>query len=100
MTSLAINLWICGGVTAACWLASVVTREYSWTDRIWSIVPIAYAWVFAAHADQWRVSLVAALITLWGARLTFNFWRRGGYAPGGEDYRWAILRKRMPGWGY
>ncbi|PKQ27019.1 MAG: hypothetical protein CVT64_00800 [Actinobacteria bacterium HGW-Actinobacteria-4] len=100
MTSLAINLWICGGVAAACWLASVVTREYSWTDRIWSIVPIAYAWVFAAHAWDARVTLVAVLITLWGARLTFNFWRRGGYAPGGEDYRWAILRGRMPGWAY
>ena len=27
-----------------------------------------------------------------------NFWRKGGFAPGGEDYRWAILRERMPPW--
>ena len=38
-----------------------------------------------------------ALVTLWGARLTFNFARKGGYAPGGEDYRWAVLRARMNG---
>ncbi|MCR2827503.1 DUF1295 domain-containing protein, partial [Microbacterium sp. zg.Y909] len=38
--------------------------------------------------------LMAALVTLWGARLTFNFARKGGYS-GMEDYRWAILRKRM-----
>jgi steroid 5-alpha reductase family enzyme len=100
MSALVINLWICGGVTLACWLASVVFKEYSWTDRIWSVVPAVYAWVFAIHASDPRVTLVAVLITLWGARLTFNFARRGGYAPGGEDYRWAILRARMPGWAY
>lgn len=98
MTSLVVNLWICGAVTAGCWLASVLTREYSWTDRIWSITPIVYAWVFAARADDPRATLVAVLVTAWGARLTFNFARRGGYAPGGEDYRWAILRARLPGW--
>ena len=39
---------------------------------------------------------MALLATAWGARLTFNFWRRGGYAwppwSGVEDYRWAVLR--------
>jgi steroid 5-alpha reductase family enzyme len=39
-------------------------------------------------------------VTLWGARLTFNFARRGGYAPGGQDYRWAIIRSRIPGWAF
>lgn len=33
LTSFAISLLICGGVSVACWLASVVTREYSWVDR-------------------------------------------------------------------
>lgn len=32
-----------------------------------------------------------------GARLTFNFARKGGYT-GMEDYRWAILRGRMKPW--
>ena len=41
---------------------------------------------------------MALLTTLWGARLTFNFARKGGYAPGGEDYRWAELKKRMAPW--
>ncbi|HZL81604.1 MAG TPA: DUF1295 domain-containing protein, partial [Demequina sp.] len=26
--------------------------------------------------------------------------RRGGYAPGGEDYRWGIIRSRIPGWAF
>ncbi len=37
------------------------------------------------------------LATAWGARLTFNFARKGGYT-GVEDYRWAILRGRMRPW--
>lgn len=98
MSPLTLALWICGAVTAACWLASVLTREYSWTDRVWSIAPVAYAWVFAARADDARATLVAILVSLWGARLTFNFARKGGYTPGGEDYRWAILRGLLPGW--
>ncbi len=100
MTSLAINLWICGGVAAACWLASVFSREYSWVDRLWSVVPVVYMWIFAARSGDARAVLVAMLVTAWGARLTFNFARRGGYAPGGEDYRWAIIRSRIPGWAF
>jgi steroid 5-alpha reductase family enzyme len=38
---------------------------------------------------------MAVLATAWGARLTFNFARKGGYAKGGEDYRWKALRERM-----
>lgn len=41
--------------------------------------------------------LLAVLVTVWGARLTFNFARKGGYT-GTEDYRWAILRGRMRPW--
>jgi steroid 5-alpha reductase family enzyme len=54
-------------------------------------------WVFAVAAglQDARLDLMAGLVTLWGARLTFNFARKGGYAPGGEDYRWEVLRGRM-----
>ena len=38
---------------------------------------------------------MALLSTLWGLRLTYNFWRKGGYSSGGEDYRWPVLRKKL-----
>jgi steroid 5-alpha reductase family enzyme len=65
-------------------------------DRLWSIVPVAYVWVFAIAAGlaDLRLDVMAVLVTLWGARLTFNFARKGGYS-GHEDYRWPILRARM-----
>lgn len=40
---------------------------------------------FASFADP-RLNLMAVLVTLWGARLTYNFARKGGYT-GMEDYR-------------
>lgn len=86
----------CAAIAASCWLLSVITREYSWVDRVWSITPVAYVGYFA-WASGWtpRLVLLATLVLCWGARLTFNYARKGGYAPGGEDYRWAALRKGM-----
>jgi len=97
MTSLELGAYACAVVAFACWLLSVLTREYSWVDRLWSVVPPLYvAWF--AYQDGFsntRLVVMTVLATLWGARLTYNFARKGGYAAGGEDYRWAELRKRM-----
>lgn len=94
---------LCGGALIAvsiallAFLTSEVTGNYSQVDRLWSILPPVFAWYFAA-ASHWnqRLVLMAVLATGWGARLTFNFWRRGGYSwppwRGMEDYRWAVLR--------
>jgi steroid 5-alpha reductase family enzyme len=97
---LIICVWIFVGAWAGSWLLSVVTREYSWVDRLWSLIPIAYVAVFAGAADfaDARLNTMLALVVAWGARLTYNFARKGGYAPGGEDYRWGLLRQRMSGW--
>ena len=96
MGPLVVCLAICAAIIVGTWVASVATREYSWVDRVWSIAPVVYVWVFAvAGAFDARLVLMAVLVTLWGIRLTFNFARKGGYRPGGEDYRWSELRRRM-----
>ena len=89
-------LILCLVLAALCWLLSVLTREYSWVDRLWSIAPPIYClWVAgAADFDSARLNLMAGLVTLWGVRLTFNYARKGGYWKGGEDYRWATVRAR------
>ncbi|MCY4016517.1 MAG: DUF1295 domain-containing protein [Gammaproteobacteria bacterium] len=76
---------------------SLLTREYSWADRFWSMAPPIYCLVVAAGAgfESARLNLMTVLVTLWGVRLSYNFWRKGGFKPGGEDYRWAYLRERM-----
>jgi steroid 5-alpha reductase family enzyme len=100
MSPLLVVLFVVLAVCAFCWVASLITKDTSWVDRIWSIVPVVYVWIFAIAAglSDPRLDVMAVLVTLWGARLTFNFARKGGYGGIGgdhEDYRWAVLRARM-----
>ena len=79
------------------WSLSILTREYSWVDRWWSIAPAVYA-IYVAWFEGFgdlRLNIMALLIFMWAARLTFNFARKGGFAPGGEDYRWAVLQEKL-----
>lgn len=102
MEPLTIVLIVAAVTCAGCWIASLLTKDTSWVDRIWSIVPAVYVWIFAIEgvvdgSDASRLILMALLVTAWAIRLTFNFARKGGYT-GMEDYRWAILRARMAPW--
>ena len=82
---------------------SVISGNCSKVDQIWSITPWIYGWLFyylfSANIPPLESSkgyILCILITIWGIRLTFNFWRRGGYGnffQHEEDYRWPILRK-------
>ncbi|RNA01712.1 hypothetical protein BpHYR1_015591 [Brachionus plicatilis] len=89
----------CGILSLICWLATIITDNYSQVDRLWSIIPAVYAWFFVYFGYQTnaerctRSSIMAALVTLWGARLTYNFWRKDGYNLKTEDYRWIYVRK-------
>jgi len=86
------------GVAALCFVVGEITGNVSQVDKLWSIVPVGYAW-FAAwkFAFEPRLALMAALATVWGVRLTYNFSRHGGYSwkfwSGHEDYRWAHVRQ-------
>ncbi len=87
------------GVALTCFAVSELTRNCSQVDKLWSLIPIVYVWYFAIQSGyNERLVLMAILVSIWGARLTYNFWRRGGYHwipwKGEEDYRWAVLRKR------
>ena len=85
----------------AVWLTAAlgaVTDEYSWVDRIWSIAPWVYVWVFALHptmvlgeADKGatdfdgllpfpvsRLTLVAVLATLWCVPPTTGMRQKSG----------------------
>ena len=94
-------LWVAGGLALICWVLSLITKEYSWVDRLWSITPVLFAVHFAGYVgfSDARLNLMAALAVLWGVRLTYNFVRKGGYKPGGEDYRWEEIQEKIgPRW--
>lgn len=89
--------WLMLAVALTCFVVGEITANYSQVDKLWSIVPVVYAWVLTVQGGlDPRMLLMAGLITVWGARLTYNFWRQGGYSwrfwRGQEDYRWAHVR--------
>lgn len=74
-------------------LVTEMSGNYSSVDRLWSVLPVLYTWHFYVHgAGDTRTLAMALLATVWGLRLSYNFWRKGGYS-GEEDYRWPVLRE-------
>ena len=92
-------LLVAAAACAISWIASLISGDTSWVDRLWSVLPVIYVWIFAGFSSlhNARLNVMAMAVTIWGIRLTFNLARKGGYT-GLEDYRWPILRARMRPW--
>ncbi|KAL7266574.1 hypothetical protein RUND412_010876 [Rhizina undulata] len=89
---------LCLTVAALTLALSEINRNYSQVDRLWSLLPSLYIGHFTlfAHLKGFpteRLDTLATFVALWSIRLTYNYWRRGGYNVGSEDYRWTLVRK-------
>jgi steroid 5-alpha reductase family enzyme len=78
-------------------LVSEVNKNYSQVDRAWSIVPAVYVghytyWAHAHGLPAQRLDNILVFAVIWSTRLTFNYWRKGGYSIGSEDYRWERVK--------
>ncbi|KAI0671935.1 DUF1295-domain-containing protein [Trametes maxima] len=107
----------------AAWILSLVTGNVSQVDRVWTFLPTIYTAYFAllplwpnkphgffwpyvpetAHPDlvanySPRALLMFGLVFIWMCRLSYNTWRRGLFNLSDEDYRWAIVRQKVPTW--
>ncbi|KAH8692923.1 DUF1295 domain protein [Talaromyces proteolyticus] len=81
-------------------LAAELRGNFSQVDCWWSILPTIYnahfyAWAHLNELPTERLKTVAIFSAIWSIRLTYNYWRKGGYQWGAEDYRWPILRERI-----
>ena len=95
------SLFIYGILTIACFGVGEISKNYSQVDKVWSIAPMIYVWFFTYNSDfNSRMVIMSILVTIWGIRLTYNFARKSGYSiyfwKGEEDYRWKILKERVP----
>jgi len=93
VTALGFSLFL----TPVVFIVAEVNKNYSQVDRLWSLLPVIYnshyaLWAHLAGLPTQRLDHVMAVTILWGARLTFNYWRKGGYTVGSEDYRWNIVK--------
>ena len=88
--------------------ASMLLANSSLYDPYWSVAPpvIAIAWISGAWdgmsgEERIRAIAVAALISVWAIRLTFN-WARTWPGLGDEDWRYVSIRVdtrgRLPWW--
>ena len=102
MSALNASILLLVLVTLGCFLAGMITRNYSHVDRLWSILPPVYGIIWLFEFRSLSYTIPCALVILWGIRLSYNFARRGGYrfekGKGfiEEDYRWSILREKIP----
>jgi steroid 5-alpha reductase family enzyme len=107
-TSLHLAIKVALSVSLVAWFVSreSVLNNTSTIDRLWSLLPAVYAWMFvllssttsAGQSVNARTLLLAALVSAWSARLTFNFARKGGYNLHAEDYRWIETRSWFQRW--
>lgn len=91
ITALAFALFL----SPICLIVSEVNKNYSQVDRLWSILPALYNAHYCAYAHlsglpTARLDNLLACSVVWSLRLTFNYWRKGGYSIGSEDYRWSV----------
>lgn len=95
-------------LTFFCFFLSLVTKNDSWVDRLWPIIGVCSAWIYTLWDGEKLLNvsrgsvfpfqfstrfLFTVVITFWGVRLVYNFYRKGGYSKGGEDYRWEYVRR-------
>lgn len=104
----------CNSIAFVVWIITVVTAKHSFMDKLWPILPgfYAYGFLFTSYyyadgknsntsitspsspSGQYRLILMTAFMTIWGARLAYYFWRRGYYKWDFEDHRWDSVKKK------
>ena len=94
-----IDLWLAAlpfllGAAGLTWVVSVVKRNVTIVDTLWSLLFVIAAAVYVTAADvpSQRSWLVLCLVSLWGVRLAaYLAWRNRGHE---EDRRYQAIRRR------
>lgn len=118
-------LKLCAATTVTTYALSIITGNVSQVDRLWTFLPTLYT-AYWALLPLWptidnrgwrllvpyvpeestyfardfspRALLMLGLTVLWTLRLSYNTWRRGLFSLNDEDYRWVVLRAKVPTW--
>ena len=76
------------------WVVSVIKRDVSIVDSVWSLMILLAAVVYSSAVDLYttRSSLILSLVLVWALRLTIHImWRNWGKQ---EDLRYQDIRKK------
>jgi len=97
----AIALYVILGVGIMSWLFSIVKKDVSFVDSLWSLFFLIAAAVFAYGAQPLSVrgQLVLLLVAVWALRLSLYITARNWGEP--EDYRYQTIRaNNEPGFAF
>jgi len=97
----AIALYAILGVGIVSWLFSIVKKDVSFVDSLWSLFFLIAAAVFAYGAQPLSVrgQLVLVLVAVWALRLSLYITARNWGEP--EDYRYRTIRaNNEPGFAF
>jgi steroid 5-alpha reductase family enzyme len=93
LSSYLTALAVVAGFGLIFWPVSILIKNTSIVDSLWSIFFVLAAYTFAMTANTGpRAFIVLLLVTVWGVRLSgYITWRNWGK---GEDYRYQAMRER------
>lgn len=87
--------------TVVIFIFGMAFKNSSFYDPYWSIIPIWIVLFFLlfpeAEVNSIRTYLATGVVTIWGARLTWNWWR-GWTGLDHEDWRYVDLREKTGVW--
>jgi len=88
-----IALLVILGIGVVSWMASIVKKDVSFVDSLWSLFFLAAAAVFALVSQPLsdRGMLVITLVAIWALRLSIYITARNWGEP--EDYRYQSIRE-------
>jgi steroid 5-alpha reductase family enzyme len=96
-----IALIVILAVSVVSWLFSLIKKDVSFVDNLWSLFFLIAASVFALWTPSLsdRAMLVLALVAIWSLRLSFYITARNWGQP--EDYRYQSIRaNNEPGFAF
>jgi steroid 5-alpha reductase family enzyme len=88
------GLMVAVAVALGTWILSLIRRNVSIVDAVWSLMFALMAWAYALGtiAVGPRTAPLLALVTIWSLRLSIYItWRNWGH---GEDRRYVAIRAR------
>ena len=92
------DVWYIGlipmlGIGLAGWIASLIKRDVSIVDGLWSLMFLAAATVFIGFTEpaNMRSYLIYGLVAVWALRLSIHITTRNWGEP--EDHRYVTIRK-------
>ena len=92
LSFLAMNLVYVWGFMTIGWIISLIKKNKSVADVWWGLAFILIVWVTFSRGEGylWRKVLIAGLVTIWGLRLSAQYWRRSWK----EETDWRSVASR------